>query len=440
MRRLRGGEVATAHGEAGRAVSITRWRTDRYEPEQRTAEEWGEAIGETLARSAERLVAVTPNPKLFLSGGLDSRLAAAALMRSTTAVTLTSSGNNGNVRAARRVAERVGARHQVIDRADDWYLEAFPAAALMAGGNYALSHAHYIAPVRLIRASEPDASFLLGDMLENFNKHYFKANGQRPAFVPARIPQLYPRLYSYTHPEPARLGRLFRPGVAMAAEEAWRTELIEFSETLRDVSDDDGDRFDALFRWSNCGLCPTQLMLKCIRPLASDRNLMFDGEMLDLYFRVPASMRGAGSLHVATLRHFGMGLTRIPDSNDWLPPGAPAPLKRAARRIRPVLGRWRRRLHRLHRPSGAVVATSGSWHRLDEWFRRDERHREFVDSLIRDDACWPDEIFDRGAVAGVWRDFLAGGRPTERATVFELHALIAFGLLQRQIPTYGTGC
>ena len=422
-------------------MRVCRWREEQYRAEHRTARAWGQAIGEALVRSSSRIAAVTPAPNLFLSGGMDSRLAAAAMAGRATAVTLTSSGSNMNVRIARRVAERVGAVHRVIERTPTWYLDGFPAAALIAAGNYSLRHAHYLVPVQMIRTAQPDAAFLLGDMLENFNKHYFKTvPGTASAFVPARIPELYPRLYSYVHPEPDRLRRLFRPEIRRLLAESWREELVRFSAELQDVSEDARDCLDMLFRWSNCGLCPTYLMLECIRPLASERNLMCDNELLELYFRVPAAVRGSGALHRETLRFFGKGLSRIPDSNYWLPPGAPVPLRRAARRVRPILGRWRRGIRRLARRNHAIVKTEGSWHMLPEWYRRDERHRDFIQQCLSDEACFPGEIFDRVAISDLWRNFLSGGSPYARAATFELDMLLAFGVLHRQIPAAGLGC
>lgn len=438
FRNLHGGERAEInYAPVDSELKVHKWWSLEFSPDcNRSEGDWAEAIAAQLRTSSKRLLGVSSSPHLFLSGGLDSRIAVGTLGASVEGVTLTSTPNNMNVRIARRAAEAAGARHRTIERSNDWYLNRFEAAALLAGGNYNLAHAHYLAPVPAVQAADPAATFLLGDLLENFNKHYFRSeNGQPWRFVPELIPSFYGRLYSYMHPDAERLGRLFQPEVVSLLADAWRAEFVDLCRSVRSVSDDDRDCFDALFRWYDCSLCPTYLMLECIRPLAAERNLMFDNDMIDLLTRIPAGIRGAGVLHPQTLWHLNKWLAVLPDSNYWLPPMTPRPVKQLARKVRPIAGRVRRKTARITNGEGPAVKTEGSWHMLGTRYRGDESHREYVESVLTDPLAFPSEIFRPEEIRSVWECFL--NDPSTKKHYFEVNMLLSFGLLHRLVPTAG---
>ncbi len=433
---LHGGECATYKTGAAEA-GIRSWHRRQYAPEHgRTAREWSSRIADELQAVAWRLKKSFPHPHLFLSGGLDSRIAAGAFADKTRTVTLTSTENNFNARVAENVARTVGASHQTLLREPYWYLDTFEAAALMGGGNYNLRHAHFTVPVPLVREHVPDAAFLLGDLLENFNKPYFKAAAdERTTFIPEQVPDLFPDLYSYMHPDPERMKRLFQPKWLAAMTEGWREELVALCRSVEDVSEDARDCYDTLFRWHNCSLCPTYLMLESIRPLADECNLMFDNEMLALYHAIPRDVRGQGVLHPWTLWHLKKRLVLMSTANYWMPPIVPDGVKKLAATVRPVLGKTRRAFIRRAQGGGPVIKTEGSWHMLSEWYRTDERHRAFIEDCLFDEACLPPDIFNIEEVRALWEAFTA--EPGERVYHFEIDMLITFGLLHRRIPSTG---
>jgi hypothetical protein len=409
--------------------ALSSWFQLRYRPDcGPSVRDWGAAVAKSVQASASRLAAVTARPYLFLSGGLDSRLAAGALGSRTRTVTLTSSANM-NARVARKVAERVGASHQTVMRDPYSYLEKFEAAALAGAGNYNIKHAHFMGGVQQVKAADPDAAFLLGDLLENFNKHYYKRLPEGQSFTPELVPDYVPQLYSYGHPDPSRLRRFFRPEVGEQIQPSWRREMVRLCEGVREVSDDGRDCLDALFRWYNSSLCPTYMMLECITPLAAERNLMWDNDLHDLYTRVPADVRGSERTHPWTLWYLDPRLALMPDANAWQPPLAPQAFKKAARRIRPLIGRARRRLMtwRQQRPA---TRTEGSWQMMQVWFRTDARYRDFIEACLFSETCFPSDIFDGAAIERTWRDFLL----SDSADTYEIDILLSFGLLQRRIP------
>ena len=173
-------------------------------------------------------------------------------------------------------------------------------------------------------------------------------------------------------------------------------------------------------------------MLECISPLANQRNLMFDNDLFSLYLRTPANLRGADRLHRWTLWHLDKALAVIPNSNSWLPPMAPRGMQTFARKVRPVIGRLRRRAISTHQKK-PVVKTEGSWHMLHEWYRKDPRHIEFIEDCLNDEEALPSEIFDRQGIRNSWHLFLQG----DLKRWFEIDMLISFGVLHRRVPTSG---
>jgi hypothetical protein len=431
IQNLQAGQKVVLQNEG--SSRMTRWFQLRYTPKKdMRPQEWGEHIAQALHHSAKRLNAVSSELHLFLSGGLDSRIAAGALGNGLRTHTLTNH-DNMNARIAKKVAGHLNINHQTIFRTPYWYLDTFEAAALIGGGNYNIQHAHFMIPVQQIRATNSEGAFLLGDLLENFNKHYFRMPvGKDCAFIPEKVPESFHQFYSYTHPNPMRLRRLFRADVVDRLFMSWREAVVETSGSIREVSEDPRDCLDTFIRWSNCSVCPTYLMLECIQALAEERNLMFDNKLLELVLSIPADLRGGGILHRWTLWHLSKGLVLIPNSNFWLPPLFPKSWQNVAKKIRPYLGNTRRKMISVYR-QGPIIKTEGSWDMLHERFRRDTPYAQFIESCLFDQEALPSEIFNHEEIKTCWQEFIKSNSPD----TFEILMLLSFGLLHKKIPTAG---
>jgi asparagine synthetase B (glutamine-hydrolysing) len=418
--------------------SIGDWYELRYKPEKDVSpREWGERIAHGLKESAGRVLKYSAPPYLFLSGGLDSRIAAGAFGGSIKSLTLTTHANM-NSRIAENVARRSGIQHQTITRDPYYYLDSFAAAALVGSGNYSISHAHFIKAIITITRKDSPASFLLGDLLENFNGHYFKPaalNGFSHMNIPVEeLPAIFNKLYSYSYKDFNQIEGLINPGFASQCRRNWSDELIALAQRVRSVSGRQEDVLDALFRWYNNNFCPTNLMLDCMKPFAEVRNLMFDNSMIDLLLRVPAELKTRGLLHRRILKALDSGLLFIANSNFWLPPIVPDGMNRLASKIRPVLGKARRRLIRMgKRKTGPIVKTEGSWHMAHEWYRKDSKYKDFIQRILFDDNAIPGEILDKKAIETHWREFQAG----DLSKTFMVDTLLALGLLLQRIPARG---
>ena len=417
----------------GVITTTRRWYELKFEANKRyKAAEWGEQIAAALRDSASA-ISKLGDPNLFLSGGLDSRIAAGAFSEVFDTTTIIS-GTNLSSEVAERVANAVGSRHQTLYRDDNWYLNAFGAASLAAGGNYNVHHAHFFQAVERLEVL-PGTHFVLGDLAENFNEHYWKiSDADAQSTLPADVVPLYPKLDKYSHKNPHQLSQLFADGMADDCSQQWGEAFQPVVDKCFTVSEDARDSLDALFRWHDNCFCPTNLMLECVRPVGGHANLMFDNRLFELMQQVPADMKTKGVLHKATLKHLNFRLLWIPNSNFWLPPVFPAWMESAnrdwRRKLRPLIGKIRN----TNVPQlGAAKSSTGSWHVMYQWYWNDPAHRDFLHDLIDDEQALPRELFDRQGL----RNSLAAFEAGDVMRRYEIYPLISFALIHRQLPTTG---
>ena len=427
MRSLLGGQLVDISRTA--APETFKWYERRYRPDEGlTASQAGEMIANTLQQSARRYARLCEHPHLFLSGGMDSRLVAAAFPAELSAVTLCTNPNFESKIAA-RIAAKLGIDHQIKQRSPYCNLETMDAAALTSGGNYLLGHCHFSIPIVQTIATQPGAEFLLGDMLENFNKHYFSADTAAiDNLTGAQIPDFLAANVSQTQKKSARRGMFLRKEIRHKARDEYARVIGELFDSLYSTSDQMADRLDCLLRWEAVSMTYTFNMLLNIRTLGRERNIYFDNDVDDLSLAIPSRLRSTQALHVSALKRMPGRLHRIPDANSFLPPGVPKAIKSAAQRIRPILGATRRMIRR-NTASGPVLTTSGSWLLTYEMYRNDERYRRFIENILDDGRLFQPDIFDHQAIRSCWRQYLAGNR----ALHFEVEGLLTLGLLQKQI-------
>ncbi|MEX0966086.1 MAG: hypothetical protein WD077_02535 [Bacteroidia bacterium] len=418
----------------GRLEKQEKWFNLHFEPDTKpSASEWAGAIVERLGVSTSEMIKTAPELYLFLSGGLDSRVAAGALGNQAQSITL-ASHINMNVKLSQQVAGAVGMPHEIFYRDDYDYLNYLDVAALLSNGNYNLAHAHFMKPCYKKVEEKPAAAFILGDLFENYNKHYYKVLPSDPKEVsPEQLPTIFRKLYGYTHPDFVQLRALFQPEVAGQLELSWEAALQEWAGQVQGVSNDHRDYLNALFRWYNNYCCPTNLMLECIKPFAPHRNLMFDNELFSLLLQMPAELKGKAIMHNKILGTQNKKLLNIADSNFWLPPSVPKPVKEMAQQIRPLLGKWRRSLNRKSKGGKPNFKSEGSWHMRHEWFKHDKTYQDLIEGLLEDETIFISEVFNREAVRQSWEEFKAGNK----ARNFEWDMLISYALVQRQFPASG---
>jgi hypothetical protein len=429
IRTLKAGQKAVISGELG--IEINNWWERRYKPDNRKSpREWGNEIAKALEASAEKYKRVCESPHVFLSGGLDSRIAAAALDGSAKAVTICSAPN-AESRIAGYVAGSLGMEHEVIIRSPYWYLDTLEASALISSGNYFKNHAHFMAPVQAVCSEKPTAEFFLGDLIENFNKHYFSMPEEGLAFSPDNIYDILYNVVPYTNKEQGRVGVLFNQNIKDRAMDEYKDSLREYARYVEGVSDDHSDRLDTFLRWADVSVTPTYNMITCIRPLARERNLFFDNDINDLSLEIPAHVR-EGVIHKWILYHMSKRLLLIPDANTFLLPIFNGRMASLTKKVRPFIGRMRRKLSGVG-SKNPVLKTAGSWLLTHEMYRKDDRYRKRIGDLLENDGIFRPEIFDLKGIENTWKSFLSGNIDL----MFEIEALFTFGCLMEKLPYEG---
>ena len=430
MRCLMAGEIASLHPD--RDAQVRQWKSRRYIPETNlSAREWGERITGILINSGQRYKNMCANPFIFLSGGLDSRVAAAAFGEPLKAITLCNSPN-AETRLASLVTKAIGIDHEVIVRSPYWYLDTLDAASLISAGNFLTYHTHFTVPVSEISSRYPDAEFLFGSLLENFNKFYFSppADG-RVEFNPEDSMNILLLCISYLVDDPTRWGVHFRKEIREALQAAYLSTLREYALSLSDVSEDPADCVDTFMRWSEVGIWPAYNMITGLWPFARERNIVFDNAVYDLGLSMPSQLRGAGIIHRWTLHYLNKKLPFIPNANTFLPPVVPIELHHLAKKVRPTLGKIRRRV--TNSKKSASIKTSGSWVMMHHLCRQDKRYMSKIEEIIYDKNLFPDDIFDSAEINNTWREYTGGNMNFS----YEIQALLSFGSLHNLIPTRG---
>ena len=106
------------------APTESTWFQFRHQPDESLAlAEWVEIAAQRLVRSASRIVAECARPVVFFSGGVDSRLTAAALKAAGGNPLLVTLGETRNleVQISERAARAMALQHIVILRDKHWY-------------------------------------------------------------------------------------------------------------------------------------------------------------------------------------------------------------------------------------------------------------------------------------------------------------------------------
>jgi len=417
----------------GNPAVITHWWKRKYRPHiGLSPREWGHRLSSAINNSAIRYKKVSKSPHLFLSGGLDSRIVATAVKAPLKTLSLCNKPNS-ETRIASMVSRSLGLEHHVIVRQRHWYFDTICASSLISSGVYLNHHIHFIVPVQRITNEDPEAEFLLGDLMENFNKHYFSVPVvQKLNFMPNNIENFLYTYVPYTIKDMNRIGKHFNHKLRKLIEKRYITKLKEYANSLMEVSEDHADRFDTFLRWANVGVTPTYNMITCIWPLAKERNLCFDNEINELSLQIPSEIRRAEVLHKWIMFHLNKILLLIPDANTFMSPIIPKGVNEIAKKIRPIIGRIQHGLIAAG-SNKIVLKTSSSWLFLHEMYRKDQRYKEQIENLLFDKSVFPSELFDLEQIKKTWEEYSRG----KISLHFEIEVLRSFGNLHKMIPCNG---
>jgi hypothetical protein len=417
--------------KAGGSINEYRWYQFRHQPDnQLSPGDWVDLAAERLVRAAGRLLRRSKNPAIFFSGGVDSRLTAAALKVAGGDPLLVTLGDSRNVevRVASAAARAMGLRHKVILRDSRWYLRALPRAVYETGSGYVFTHGHFSAAAAKVSEEFGTDTFLLGDLCEAFSKLCCSADkiGNR-LWTPEEFANVFDsiRLPLYRPQNRADTLSVLKPGVRADIEDAVRREILERYRKVASASEDPLIVGDYCLRWESVPTIPTFYMFLDLRAAAAERNIMFDPGVHELLERLPARMRNNMNLGARLIHRLQPLAGWVPNANSLLPMCWPSAAHKMSRRIKPVFGRLRRAL------LGDTYRTTGSWPKRSALYLGDAAWRcRFEDTLKNGDG-FDEELFDRDAILRCWQAFVGG----DHRRAGDVEKLAQLGLMRNLVQS-----
>ena len=391
VRALPAGSVLTWEG--GEPL-IRRYRQVGHGREAGSLQECAEALAGALRCAASRQSRGIERGGVFLSGGLDSRLTAAALDRPMTAFTV-GDWCGPEVRTARRVARSRGWPHVFLQRQADHYARILAKAVDLTGGMQRFDHCHFLGHMDRVRR-ECRVAFVEEPMDVLFKGHYWHRRlnfrgikipipGAQPLGEKDLVAMLLRLDVKSTFP--SFPWKLFR--------EPWRSGYWSIMRhTLgRLIADAPGRDSRVVLEHAagrgSYGRTSSFANLACLRPYLNARALCLDNEVLDVSLNTPPRYRTDDRLVVLALRRLAPELAAMPLARSGLRPDTPDWLAWLAQMGAETAFRARK-------ACGAVPAgyTRESWPDRGELLRAGALHH-ILESTLTDQESFPDELFDR---------------------------------------------
>jgi hypothetical protein len=429
---LYSGVEACAPGSIARltrtgTIEESQWYRFSHRPDNRKSlSGWIDLAAERLTRSASRIAKQCERPVVFFSGGVDSRLAAAALKAAGARPLLVTMGdaNNIEVRVARQAAQALDLEHIVVLRDKHWYLRSLPKCVFETNGSFLWTHGHFASVIANLRSEHKADAFILGDFCEAFSKllcseEMDKNRVFRPEEFVANFDAMRPKLYRAM--DRGRTLSLLNPAIRAEVENALARDMVKRYETIYEESNDPRILADRFSRSDSAATISTFFMFFDVRSAAAERNIMFDPDVQELLETMPARAREERNLGAQLVKRFCAPAGRVINSNSLLPICWPLSAHKFSKKCKPLLGRARRMvLGRSHK-------TTGAWPDKASLYVSDPQWRDYVENVINDGDLFPSEIFDHAQVQLAWRDLKDGKR--ERAG--DIEKVLQLGLLGR---------
>lgn len=386
----------------------TTWYKYHHTPDKnRSIKSWVQLSSERFVKAAERMLKTTSKPLLFLSGGVDSRLAGAALIAAGGSPLLCTLGDSMNleVRVAKAVAKTFQCQHEIIIRDDEWYLRAIPRAMFNSNGMYSWSHSHFSEAYSNLQVSHNVDSAFIGDFCEAFSKLLCNVPKERTElwteneFISEfdKLP-----LPNYRPINRKKTLNLLQEDFREVTERQLRHDILSRYARVSRVSDDPLIVGDHFFRWQTTSCAATFQMFNDVRSAGPERNLMFDKDLHHLLEIMPSAVRSQNNLGSKLVNRLCPQAAMIPNANSMLPLLFPNYAHSLSKRMKPKLGKIRRFLF------SNTHHTTASWSHLPLLYSGHPTWKKEIENRLLDDSTLPSEMFKRSAVEQCWREFCAG--------------------------------
>ncbi len=392
----------------GTKIVEDRWFEFRHKAdEKKPLKQWVKEISDSLSNSAERILSISKEPLIFLSGGVDSRLAGAAFKNVDGNPICCTLGDSDNleIKVARLTAKALGYDQEIVIRDNEWYLRNLQDNVFQSNGSYVWNHSHFSQAIQKIFIQRNFDCVVLGDMCEAFSKLFCDLSKNRKSvwseseflqeFNSLLLPNYKPDHPGYT------LG-LLHNDVQIDTEKELNYDIKHRYAKLHNVSSDPLIVGDHFFRWSSAQSLPTFQMMNDVRSVSQDRNLMYDQEVQMYLTTLPSAMRNSKNLGARMVAHLSPVAALVPNANSMMPLLLPHLIHSFSKSIRPKIGKARRKLF------SNTFQTTASWPHLPLLYAGHPNWKNKVEECLFEDESLDENIFDKKAIRNCWSDFCSG--------------------------------
>ena len=392
----------------GRLTINQYWEMGYPDVQKRSKIYYVEGLVDVLKQAVQRRTMGNHRYGILLSGGLDSRTILAASEVPMTAFTIADYENN-EVKLARAIAEEKNSNHIFIKRDYNHYPNIIDEAVELGDGMYSFQHAHFLRLFDMIK-KKCDILFYgcsLGTLFQGYylpskSFHIFGKKITLPILdIPSdrnlveAILNKFP--FSLWHKQPNLLFiKSFSGDFEQIIRESIKRELL-ISKGTTSHSANRADYFAFYFLSKHC----TYLNELCIRPYMDERLIVFDNQLLDFYLNMPPELRFDQRIYRKAISQLNPRIGEIPNANTGLPPTI-------SEYIEWVIKIANRTFNKIHPPKlPHPTFTQRSWPNMAELIRHNEKLKQRILNIIRDEDCISPTIFNKNFLLNLYSKHLS---------------------------------
>lgn len=413
-------------------LTVERYWKPEYKGEPRNDGYYVEALTEALKKAVGRRTRSKHRYGILLSGGIDSRAIFNADVENKITVAFTQADfENKEVQIARRVATGKGCKHIFLRRDPNHYFRNADKSIDIGDGMYEFWAAQNLGFLEKIY-SEVDVlldgyAFGLGlkDIL--MPKKYMAWFGQQIPMPDLAVQDAISGIFQQSNlhsGEPP----IFKTPIGQIQDNLIATLESYFKDVPGTEALPAVDRINYLFLCYSARQILDLLWVLHIRQYLELRLAIWDNDILDLAYAIPARQKINGRLVKKVLSRLSFSQSLIPYANTGLPPFITDWPETILLMAQSALKSFYNKPKHFDSP----YFTDGSWPNYSELYRINTNLKGYIETTIGDAGCLPPEIFDLKNIKNIYDRHMSG----QGAFPTTLTALTTFG---RWYSKYGPG-
>ncbi|MGA9047751.1 MAG: asparagine synthetase B [Dehalococcoidia bacterium] len=389
-------------------LTVERYWKPEYKGEPRNDGYYVEALTEALKKAVWRRTRDRHRYGILLSGGFDSRTILNADVENKITVAFTQGDfENREVRIARKVAAGKGCKHVFLKRDVDHYYRNADKSIDIGDGMWEFWNSHNLGFLEAIH-SEVDILFdgyafglALKDVL--MPKKHAQWFGYRILLPDLDIQDVISGIFQLHYLDPGGNSIFKAPkgqilDGLIASVESWLKETPEV-EALPVA-----DRINHVFLCYSARQILDFLWILHTRQYLEPRLAIWDNDLLDLTYTIPARQKVNGKLVKEVLTNLSLLQSLIPSSNTGLP--AFITFDRPEGTLQMAEDFLKRYIYK-PRSFDIPYFLDGPWPNYGELFRYNAKLRNYIANTVQNPECLSPDIFDLGNIGNIYEKHMS---------------------------------